>query len=108
MTWIQQLLIERYLPLVENNVSNVMNYSIELFHRYVNYQITVLSIWLLIIVTARIILLSIAKRMDDEFDKDAVVVLSSIFAPILIIIILIFLLKYIFIPEIAVYDSLIN
>lgn len=127
MTWtnIQQLLIERYLPLVEENVSNVVNYSVDLFYRYVHYQITInwltLAICLISLIAVPLIIRHILKKNkaleDDSYynksDKQSNRQMWYLMGGLALIVIVMCasysvtqLLWYYFVPEIQVYKSL--
>lgn len=127
MTWtnIQQLLIERYLPLVESNVSNVVNYSIDLFYRYIAYQTMLYWSWLSFFVILDIVILITMKKIlrankvseddscitkSDKEDIKSTTIVASIFlilcSIVFIACMLSSLLWYYFVPEIQVYKSL--
>lgn len=122
MTWnLQQLFIERYAPLLEWAFKDAMVYSVDLFHRYVQYStvksITAIIIDLLVLVALAYVMrksMKKAKQKEEDEDNDFSLYHIAFILSVLGVVILVCWLacdivnlqKLIYVPEVYIYQDL--
>lgn len=114
-TWIQQLLIERYLPLIDGTVSSAITYSVDIFNRYVQYNIIMNSLYFVLCIIFMIMTykaFAMVYKSEKEKGSDTEPFILFLWFVILLFTFFISLgifsslVEFIVIPESATYKSL--